>query len=937
MSDITEEVTENTTDFDIKPITIEKEMETSYLDYAMSVIVSRALPDVRDGLKPVHRRILYAMGESNYVHNKPHKKCARVVGDVMGKYHPHGDAAIYDTLVRMAQSFSMSLPLLDGQGNFGSMDGDKAAAMRYTEVRLAKSSTILLDDIEKNTVFFQPNYDGSVHEPVVLPAQYPNILVNGAGGIAVGMATNIAPHNLGEVLNACLAFIENPEMTIEELMVHIPGPDLPTGGTILGLSGIHSAYTTGRGSILMRSKTHTEELKSGKRAIVVTETPYQVNKARMVEKIAEVVKSKLVEGISDLRDESDRDGVRVVIELKRDADAEVVLNQLLKHTPLQVYFGINMLAIKDGRPQQLNLLEIIQSFIEFREEVITKRTLFDLNKARARAHILSGLAVAVANIDEMIALIRNAKDPLIAREQMMNRTWNASEVESVIRIIETAGTGLVDGQYRLSETQAKAILELKLHRLTGLERGKIAGELKEVSEIVIDLLDILNSKTRLFGMMRDDFIRIKEEFAVERRTVLKEGEFETNIEDLIQREDMVVTVTHNGYIKRVPLSTYNAQRRGGKGRSGMSTRDEDFLDQIFVANTHTPILFFTSKGMVHQKKVYRLPEGSPQSLGRALVNILPIAEDEKISAIMPMPENEEEWGELSVMFATSHGGARRNRLSDFTKIRSNGKIAMKFAEGSDETLIGVVPCDEDMDIMLATRRGKCIRFPVTKVRVFNSRNSTGVRGIRLAEGDNVVSMNKLPHSDATAEERDNFLRWRKGNMSVAETGLSEETLVDMQEKEEILLTVTENGYGKRSSSYEYRVTNRGGTGIGNIVMSERNGLVLRSLPIEDTDQIMLVTDSGKLIRCPVKNISITGRTTQGVTIFKVADGEKVVSIARVMHDENEDEDLDAEGEDSEGEGSEGVDATADTDAGTEAVETTTAETPDLDADAPTEE
>ncbi len=899
-------MTTTTDQTSISSISIENEMEKSYLDYAMSVIVSRAIPDARDGLKPVHRRILYAMKESGYEWNRAYKKSARVVGDVMGKYHPHGDNAIYDALVRMAQDFSMSFVLLDGQGNFGSMDGDKPAAMRYTEVRLGRSSSeTLLQDIEKKTVDFQDNYDGSDREPVVLPARYPNLLVNGAGGIAVGMATNIPPHNLGEVIDACLAYIENNDITIAELMQHMPGPDFPTGGIILGRAGIHGAYNVGRGSVVIRSKTHFEDIKNDRQAIIVTETPYQVNKSRLVERIAEVVRDKLVEGISDLRDESDRDGVRIVIELKKDTYPEIVLNQLFRHTPLQTSFGCNMLALNNGRPQQMNLLQFIQAFVNFREEVITKRTLFELNKSRARGHVLAGLGVAVANIDDMIALIRSAPDANTARDGLMETAWPAKDVEPLIKLIDNNPKNLEGGKYKLTEVQARAILDMKLQRLTGLERDKIADELKEVCAQVADYLDVLNDKSRLFGIMVDELKEIRENFAVPRRTSIEESEFEHDIEDLIQPEDMVVTVSHNGYIKRVPLSTYRAQRRGGKGRSGMSTREEDFVDQIFVANTHDPILFFSSRGIVHQMKVYRLPEGSPTSKGRALVNLLPLKEGETISTIMPMPEDEETWDELSMVFVTSKGNVRRNKMSDFTNIRANGKIAMKFDEESDEKLVAVRPCDETQAVFLATHQGKCIRFPVTAVREFQSRASTGVRGIKLAEGDEVVSASVIYNGGNDAEKRENYLKWKRsfdedGNPTV-ESPLSEEDLKDMQEKEEFILTLTDKGFGKRSSAYEYRTTNRGGTGITNISLSDKNGLVVRSSPIEDNDQVMLVTDAGKLIRCPVSGIRIAGRSTQGVTVFKVADTEKVVSVARIADmDEDEDETLEgSEGESTE--------------------------------------
>lgn len=857
-----------TPQFDISPINIEEEMRSSYLAYAMSVIVSRALPDVRDGLKPVHRRILFAMKEGGYEYNKPFRKSARIVGDVMGKYHPHGDSAIYDAMVRMAQSFSLRLPLIDGQGNFGSMDGDKAAAMRYTEARMARSAHSLIEDIDKETVDFQPNYDDSIVEPTVLPARFPNLLVNGAGGIAVGMATNIPPHNLGEVIDACCAYIDDPEITPEQMMEIVPGPDFPTGGTILGRAGIRAAYLTGRGSVIMRGRCHVEEIRKDREAIIVTEIPYQVNKARMIEQIAELVRDKKIEGISDLRDESDRDGVRVVIEIKRDAIADVVLAQLYKFTPLQTSFGVNSLALNGGKPEMMTLREIIVAFIAFREEVITRRTIYELGKARDRAHVLVGLSIAVANIDEMIAMIRAAPDPATAREQLMARDWPAMEVEPLIRLIDEPGRGIVDGKYMLSEVQAKAILDLRLHRLTGLERDKIGDELKEIGEQIKEFLEILSSRPRLMEVLRGELLEIRTQFATPRRTTIEDSEFESDIEDLIAREDMVVTVTNTGYIKRVPLSTYRAQKRGGKGRSGMTMKDEDFISQVFVVNTHTPVLFFSSTGIVYKLKVYRLPLGSPQAKGKALVNILPLDEGESISTVMPMPEDESAWGDLNVVFATSVGDVRRNQLSDFVDIRANGKIAMKLGEG--ERLIAVRTCSEDDDVLLATRNGKAIRFTVSDVRVFKGRDSTGVRGIRM-DGDEVISMSVLRHVDFDMEARDAYQR---GEMTATET---ERMLAD----EEIILTVTENGYGKRTSAYEYRITNRGGQGIANIDLTDKNGPVVASFPVNHEDEIMLVSDGGKLIRMPVHDIRVCGRKTQGVMLFRTAEGERVVSVARL--------------------------------------------------------
>jgi DNA gyrase subunit A len=910
-------------DRDIEQISVEDEMRKSYLDYAMSVIVSRALPDVRDGLKPVHRRIMHVMNESNYDWNRPYRKSARVVGDVMGKYHPHGDQAIYDAMVRMAQEFSMRLPLVDGQGNFGSMDGDPPAAMRYTEVKLQRVGRELLDDIEKDTVDFQPNYDETTREPKVLPAKFPNILVNGAGGIAVGMATNIPPHNLGEVIDACCAVLDNPDVTIDELMEVIPGPDFPTGGIIIGRQGLTSAFHTGRGSVVMRGRARVEEIRKDREAIIISEIPYQVNKSRMIERIAEMVRDKKIEGISDLRDESDRDGVRVVIEIKRDSLGEVVLNQLYRYSPLQTSFGVNTLALNNGKPELLNLKRILEAFIDFREDVIRRRTEFDLNKARDRAHVLVGLAIAVANIDEVIALIRAAKDPVEAREGLMARDWAATEVESLIKLIDDPNHTVVDGRYRLSEAQARAILELRLQRLTGLEQAKIAEELNGLAVEIEDFLDILRSPIRIRKITRDEMQAVKEQFATPRRTSIEESELDTDIEDLIQREDMVVTVSHGGYIKRVALSSYRAQRRGGKGRAGMSTRDEDFVSKVFVCNTHTPVLFFSSRGIVYRLKVYRLPEGNPQARGKALINLLPLEPDETITTIMPMPEDEESWGDLFIMFATASGGIRRNRLSDFTNIMANGKIAMKLDEGDE--LIGVQTCSEAQDIMLAADSGKCIRFPVTEVRIFSGRTSTGVRGIRLAEGQKIVSMTMIDHVELETDVRDAYLRMSKARrrlpdeeddsvQDVVETSdedtgaetasahitLTEEEYEALSEKEQFMLTVTENGYGKRTSAFEYRTTRRGGQGVVNIATEGRNGAVAASFPVEDGDQMMLVTDGGKIIRSPVADIRIAGRSTQGVTLFDTADDEKVVSVAHLKEgdepEDTEDSDIATDGE-----------------------------------------
>ncbi len=885
---------------EVRPISIEEEMKSSYLDYAMSVIVSRALPDVRDGLKPVHRRILFSMNENGYDWNKPYRKSARVVGDVIGKYHPHGDQSIYDALVRMAQDFSLRLPLLDGQGNFGSIDGDPPAAMRYTEVRMGKPAHALLDDIDKDTVDFQPNYDNSEREPIVLPARFPNLLVNGSGGIAVGMATNMAPHNLGEVIDACIATIQNPGIGIDELNQIVPGPDFPTGGLILGRAGIKSAYHTGRGSVMMRGRASIEELRKDRNAIVINEIPYQVNKASMVEKIAELVRDKKVEGISDIRDESDRHGMRVVVELKRDVVADVVLNQLYRFSQLQTSFGINAVALTGGRPELMNLKDLLQAFVAFREEVVTRRTKFLLGKARERAHILVGLAIAVANIDEVIALIRKAPDPATARSQLMARAWPARDMESLIRLIDDPRHMMAgDGTYRLSEEQARAILELRLQRLTALGRDEISDELHRLGTEIADYLEILRSRARVMQIITEELMAVKEEFATPRRTEIVDADMEMEDEDLIQREDMVVTVSHAGYVKRVPLATYRAQRRGGKGRAGMQTRDEDFVTRLFVANTHTPILFFSTRGMVYQLKVWRMPLAAPQARGKALINLLPLQQGERITSIMPLPEDEELWGELDVMFATVSGNVRRNKLSDFTGIRQNGKIAMKLDE-SDQ-IAGVETCTEHDDVVLTTANGQCIRFKVTDVRVFKGRDSTGVRGINLGKGDNVISLSIVRHFAATSPERIAFLKARR----VAEDGdgdaveldeedngeaatLSAERYDDMLASEQVILTVSENGFGKRTSSYEYRVTGRGGKGIVAMTVNKRNGPLIASFPVAPDDEIMLVSDGGQLIRCPVGDIRIAGRSTQGVTIFDTAEDEKVVSVERITEDEDDD-------------------------------------------------
>ncbi|MGN6450953.1 MAG: DNA gyrase subunit A [Brucella intermedia] len=898
----------------IEPISIIEEMQRSYLDYAMSVIVSRALPDVRDGLKPVHRRILHAMNEMNLAYNRPYRKSAGVVGEVMGKYHPHGDASIYDALVRMAQDFSMRDPLVDGQGNFGSIDGDPPAAMRYTECRLEKLSESILSDIDKDTVDFQDKYDGREQEPVVMPARFPNLLVNGSGGIAVGMATNIPPHNLGEVIDGCVALIDNPAIDLSELMEISPGPDFPTGGSILGRSGINSAYTTGRGSVVMRGRATIEPMRGDREAIIITEIPYQVNKASMIEKMAELVRDKRIEGISDLRDESDREGYRVVVELKRDAVADVVLNQLYRYTPLQTSFGCNMVALNGGKPEQLNLLDMLRAFVVFREEVVTRRTKFLLNKARDRAHVLVGLAIAVANIDEVIALIRRAPDPTTAREQLMERRWPAADVAPLIRLIDDPRHTInEDNTYNLSEEQARAILDLRLQRLTALGRDEVADELNKIGEEIRDYLDILGSRLRVMTIVKEEMIAVRDEFATPRRTEIGFGGAEMDDEDLIAREDMVVTVSHAGYIKRVPLTTYRAQRRGGKGRSGMATKDEDFVTRLFVANTHTPVLFFSSRGIVYKEKVWRLPVGTPQSRGKALINMLPLQQGERITTIMPLPEDEDSWANLDVMFSTTRGTVRRNKLSDFVQVNRNGKIAMKLEDEGDE-ILSVDTCTEFDDVLLTCAGGQCIRFPVTDVRVFAGRNSIGVRGINLADGDKVISMAILHHVDADAAERSAYLKRSiaerraqgaddaddivvVGEEVGNETELNEERYQELKAREQTVLTVSEYGYGKRSSSYEFRVSGRGGKGIRATDTSKTDeiGKLVALFPVEASDQILLVSDGGQLIRVPVDGIRIAGRSTKGVTIFNTADGEKVVSVERISETDS-DEENDGEGD-----------------------------------------
>lgn len=891
----------------VEPVNIIEEMQRSYLDYAMSVIVSRALPDVRDGFKPVHRRILYAMNEMDLGWNKAYRKSAGVIGEVMGKYHPHGDASIYDALVRMAQDFSLRDPLIDGQGNFGSIDGDPPAAMRYTECRLEKISERLLTDIDKETVDFQPNYDGREEEPVVLPARFPNLLVNGSGGIAVGMATNIPPHNLEEVINGCIALIDNPALTLEEAMEFIPGPDFPTGGIILGRAGIRSAYETGRGSVIMRAKVEIETARNDREAIIVTEIPYQVNKASMIEKIAELVRDKRVEGIADLRDESDRDGYRVVIELKRDAVTDVVLNQLYRYTPLQTSFGCNMVALNGGRPEQMGLLDMLRAFVFFREEVVSRRTKYLLRKVRDRAHVLVGLAIAVANIDEIIGLIRRAPDPATARRQLIERCWPATDVAALVRLIDDPRHVIhEDNTYNLSEEQARAILDLRLQRLTALGRDEIADELNTIGMEIADYLDILASRLRILTIVKDELAALRDEFATQRRTAFGSGDADVGDEDLIAREDMVVTVSHTGYIKRVPLSTYRAQRRGGKGRSGMATKDEDFVTRLFIANTHQPVLFFSSRGIVYKEKVWRLPVSTPQSRGKALINLLPLQKGERITTIMPLSEDEASWGELDVMFSTTRGTVRRNKLSDFAQINRNGKIAMKLEEESDE-ILSVETCTAHDDVLLTTADGQCIRFPVADVRVFAGRSSIGVRGISLGKSDRVISMAILAHVDATPAERAAYIR-----QSIAErralgteaddvvipdediatdTELGDVRYEELKAWEQMVLTVSEFGYGKRASSYDFRVSGRGGKGIRATDTSRTDeiGKLVAAFPVKANDQIMLVSDGGQLIRVPVGGIRIAGRSTKGVIIFSTAKDEKVMSVERISETDAEDD------------------------------------------------
>jgi DNA gyrase subunit A len=877
---------------DITPINIVDEMKTSYLDYAMSVIVSRALPDVRDGLKPVHRRILYACQEAGYVAGRPYRKCSRIVGDVMGKYHPHGDSAIYMALARLAQDWSMRVMLIDGQGNFGSMDPDEPAAMRYTEARLAKVTNYLLEDLDKDTVDFTPNYDASETEPQVLPARFPNLLVNGAGGIAVGMATNIPPHNLGEVIDACLAYIDRgvlggEEVTIDDLIQIVPGPDFPTGALILGQHGARSAYHTGRGSIIMRSKHVVEEGRGDRRSIVLTEIPYQTGKNNLVEKIAEAAKDKRIEGVSDIRDESNRLGVRIVIDLKRDATPEVVLNQLWRHTPAQNSFPANMLAIRGGRPELLNLRDIIEAFITFREEVITRRSKFELMKARERAHLLLGLVIAVTNLDEVVRIIRGSSSPAEARAALIAREWPVAEIAGYIRLVEAVEHEVDGDTYKLSELQVRAILDLRLHRLTALGRDEIGNELKVLADSISELLSILADRIKLYGVMRDEIQAVRDEFATPRRTQIAPAADGIDDEDLIEREEMVVTVTLGGYIKRTSLDTFRAQKRGGKGRAGMATKDEDAVTELFVTSTHTPVLFFSTHGKVYRMKVWRLPEGAPATRGRSMNNLLPLAEGEMISTVLPLPEDESEWAKLHVIFATAHGGVRRNSMDSFSNVPTNGKFAMRFEEDATDRLIGVALLTEEDDVLLATRQGKAIRFESTAVREFQSRTSTGVRGITLKEDDEVISLSILKGSDATTEEREAYLRAAPWKENENESILDAERMKQLEADEEFILTVCANGYGKRSSAYEYRRTNRGGQGITNIDNIGRNGPVVASFPAHAHEQLMLVTDQAKLIRMGLDTLRVIGRGSAGVRLFNVADNEHVVSAAKIEESDEE--------------------------------------------------
>ncbi len=883
---VTEEITS------ISPIPIDDEMQKSYLDYAMSVIVSRALPDVRDGLKPVHRRILYAMHEAGYEWNKQHRKSARVVGDVIGKYHPHGDQAVYDALVRLAQDFSMRVPLLDGQGNFGSMDGDRAAAMRYTEVRMAKISKFLLEDIEKNTVEYRPNYDESENEPIVLPAKYPNLLVNGAGGIAVGMATNILPHNLGEVIDACVAYIDDQEISFEKINEIINGPDFPTGGKIVGTKGIKDSQKSGRGSIIVQAKSTFEEFKSDREAIIFTELPYQVNKSTLIEKIAELVRDKKIEGISDLRDESDRQGVRVVVELKKGVIAQVILNKLYKFTPLQSSYGVNALALNDQKPELMNIKDFLRHFINHREEIISLRTRYELNKARDRAHVLTGLAIAISNVDQVIEIIKSSKDPSSAKIELLKTKWKSSDVKDILELIDDPRQIKNDKDIYLTEDQAKSILELRLQRLTALGKGELEEELKTLSDNINEYLSILRDKNKLQSVIKDELDNVKQEFSSPRKTEITDHEAsDIDQEDLVQRSDMVISITNSGYIKRVPLEMYRAQKRGGKGRSGMKTNDEDFVTQVFTSSTHDNMLFFSSSGIVYKLKTWKIPESSPTAKGKAIINLLNLKQDDQLSSILVMPENKVSKDDNFLIFATADGSIRKNSIDDFKNIQANGKIAMKLSNSNK--IVGVKICTENDDVLLSTKEGKCIRTPVSKLRTTKSRSSIGVRGIKLAENDSIISLSILSHLDVTSAEAKAYLKMNKATKDdnddneedskeeIEDIKLSEDRFQEMKACEQFVLTVTENGFGKRTSSYQFRVTNRGGSGIMCITTSSRNGNVLASFPVGHDDDIMLITKSGQLIRCPVIDIRVAGRNTQGVSIFKTSDSEKVVSASRV--------------------------------------------------------
>tara|TARA_E500000075_G_C6993421_1_gene324892 strand:+ start:142 stop:2859 length:2718 start_codon:yes stop_codon:yes gene_type:complete len=890
----------------ILPVTIENEMSTSYLDYAMSVIVSRAIPDVRDGLKPVHRRILYSMSQMGLDYNKPYRKSARVVGDVIGKYHPHGDSAVYESLVRMAQPFSMMAPLIEGQGNFGSIDGDRPAAMRYTECRLEKITTLMLGDIDKNCIDYQENYDGSESEPSVLPSRFPNLLINGAGGIAVGMATNIPPHNLSEVIDGCVTILRNPNTSEDELNEIIPGPDFPTGGLIIGRNGIKSAQLTGRGSVVLRGKATIED-NNNKNSIIITEIPYQVNKSNLVEKIAELVRDKRIEGISDIRDVSDRHGIRVIVELKKDAEAEVILNQLYKFTPLQSSFGCNMVTLNAGKPELLSLRQIIDAFLEFRVEIVIKRTTFLLNKSRDRAHVLVGLAIAIANIDEIIKVIRSSPDPATARDYMLKKKWIPKNVESLIELIDDPRHKISeDGTYMLSLEQVQAILDLRLQRLTAIGRDEIEKELNVIGEDIKKYLEILTNRDVLDNLIEEELIEAKTSFGVQRKTEITDIELDVDDEDLIPKQDVVVTVSHKGYIKRVPLTTYRSQRRGGKGRSGMSTRDEDFVTQIFVENTHTPILFFSSTGIVYKMKVWKLPQGTPQSKGKAMINLLPLSEGEVITTIMPLPENETEWENLNIIFTTMNGNVRKNKLSDFVDVRANGKIAMKLQDNDE--IKTVETCTDIDDILITTSKGQCIRFKVTDIRLFVGRSSTGVRGIRLGKDDKVISSSIIKSMDTTTEERAAYIKMSRAvrgeteydniqdeiSDNVSPAVLSDEKYAEMGASEQFILSISTNGFGKRTSAFEYRVTGRGGKGIIAMVVNERNGNIADSFPVDTSNQIILVTNKGKLIRCPVDDIRIASRSTQGVKIFDIDEDEQVVSVERLGDLETENDEVEDE-------------------------------------------